>query len=132
MEHKWEGREGESRMTDFWLSSWADGGAVYRDGRLGEEGWVFRLETDVSCFANITHQDGGWVTDSLANPEKCGEHLGEAVSLRQWPLAGVASWKIISKRDVSGWSSSERKLPVIAEHHCYTHDPPCPRAPPLH
>ena len=51
---------------------------VYRDGRLGEEGGVFRLETDVSCFANITHQDGGWVTDSLAHPEKCGEHLGEA------------------------------------------------------
>lgn len=27
----------ESRMTEV-FGSWADGGAIYRDGRLGEEG----------------------------------------------------------------------------------------------
>lgn len=37
MDYKWEGREGESRMTEV-FGSWADGSAIYRDGRPGEEG----------------------------------------------------------------------------------------------
>ena len=66
------------------------------------EGWVFTLGTDISCLANIAHQDSGWVTDSVAHPEKWAEYLGEAASLRQWLWQGQRVGKLLVRRTFLG------------------------------
>lgn len=96
---KGEGRSIENqRITQrFWLSCWADGSAIYRDGDTGGGGTGFQAQ-DRHQAALHTSPPGWWPGDWLcvAQDEKWAKHPGLGIN---------SLWQ----GTVCGWSSSGRK-----------------------
>lgn len=99
-----DGLQGEGRSVEnqritqrFWLSCWADGSAIYRDGDTGGGGTGFQAQ-DRHQAALHTSPPGWWPGDWLcvAQDEKWAKHPGLGIN---------SLWQ----GTVCGWSSSGRK-----------------------
>lgn len=78
------GREGESRITlSFWLSGWADGGAVDRDGDAGRGGTGFQALDRHPAALHTS--PGQWLGDwfCVAHVDKLPKHPGGPASVNK-------------------------------------------------